>query len=137
MVRNFQNKQHIKPVSSSIKFTIKELQPSYYKVINLSISHDQKINHLNRILHSILATYPKGLSIDGFPPFSCACRISSLDNEARNHTVEDGAIVVAFHAQLDKIPACLWGFTGPQLDVKVSSTRHHQNLVIEHWSNQF
>ena len=46
-------------------------------------------------------------AIDWLAPFACACWIPTLNHEILDDSMEDCAIVVTFHAQLNKIPGGL------------------------------
>ena len=46
--------------------------------------------------------------------------------------MEDDSIVVALHAELDKVPARQRSLFAPQLDVQVTQCRLYQDLCKDH-----
>lgn len=55
--------------------------------------------------------------------------ISSWRTRTWHDAVEDGAVIVAFHAQADKVPAGAGTFFAPQLNLHVALARHQHHLA--------
>ena len=63
-------------------------------------------NHLLVRIARVRVVFELGILVDGGAARSCTCRVTTLDDELRVDTVEDGAGVVVIHAVLEEVPAC-------------------------------
>lgn len=52
----------------------------------------------------------------------------TLSHEVFEHPVENGAVIITFQAELDKVAHRLWGLLGPQLYVKITQAGSQHRL---------
>lgn len=63
----------------------------------------------------------------------CACRVTRLNHEVFNNSVEDAFVIVTFEAQLHEIPASFRRLTAPKLDLDISVVCLEHDLAGSRW----
>lgn len=73
----------------------------------------------------------KRSSINAVSSHACASWITSLGDKILHNAMEYRLVIVALHAQLDKVPARLRTFLRPQLNVDITKRGSQTDLSID------